>query len=194
MTSENTHPEELLPWYVNQTLGPAEREYVESHLAQCEHCRDEVALMRKMRAQIKQSHVTASNEFGLERLKRDIRREQRPTIGNPAWLRPALAAGVLLIMVQSALLINYWPESSGLVPLGEQYNGVVLQVRFVATATEAEISGTLREIDATLVDGPSSLGIYRLKLNIDPNKPQLIGERVHALRAKKTVITHVAQE
>ena len=47
------HPEELLPWYVNGTLSPEERQRVEAHLDQCPSCRGEVQALRSLRREIK---------------------------------------------------------------------------------------------------------------------------------------------
>lgn len=39
---------ELIPWHVNDTLDPAERDRVEAHLAACPECRAEVELCRQL--------------------------------------------------------------------------------------------------------------------------------------------------
>ena len=43
-----THDEidRLLPWYVNDTLGDAERALVAAHIAACRECRDNVAFLK----------------------------------------------------------------------------------------------------------------------------------------------------
>ena len=43
---------ELLPWYVNGTLAQPERERVESHLASCRRCEEEVRTCRRTAAEI----------------------------------------------------------------------------------------------------------------------------------------------
>lgn len=50
MTAEHDHRRawELIPWYVNDTLEPAERDRVEAHLADCPDCRAEVELYREL--------------------------------------------------------------------------------------------------------------------------------------------------
>lgn len=43
---------ELLPWYLNATLGPEEKEAFERHLAVCEACRKERDLLLKLQAEV----------------------------------------------------------------------------------------------------------------------------------------------
>lgn len=194
MNMTETHPEELLPWYVNQTLAPEEHAVVAAHLEYCDHCRSEVALLQKLREQIKQETPTPTNELGLQRLRRDIKREQGSTAGLPGWLRPAMAAGILVVVMQSAMLVNFWPRSIPMTPLGVQYEGVVLQLTFVSTTTEGDIRKMLNAIHAQLIGGPSALGIYRIRLGIDTSAEQEINDRIVALQARQDVVTHVARE
>jgi len=43
---------QLLPWYVNKTLGPEATAEFEAHLVECLDCRGEMKLLEKMRAQL----------------------------------------------------------------------------------------------------------------------------------------------
>jgi len=56
----NVHAEvaELLPWYVNGTLGVAERDRVLEHLQSCDDCREEVSLCMDMQASAQQAGPT----------------------------------------------------------------------------------------------------------------------------------------
>lgn len=49
---------ELLPWYVNGTLGIAERDRVLEHLQSCDDCREEVSLCMDMQASAQQAGPT----------------------------------------------------------------------------------------------------------------------------------------
>lgn len=45
----------LLPWYLNQTLDPAERQQVENHIRGCLSCRRELVHLRRLAAAVKQT-------------------------------------------------------------------------------------------------------------------------------------------
>ncbi len=156
------HPDDLLPWYVNHTLPAAELEAVEAHLRGCDRCRGELAFLRGLRERVKTSaDVSAPDEIGLKRLLREARRT--PVVRR--WLRPALAAAVTVIAVQAGLIVWLWPREPGIELLGRpSHKGVVVLVRFDPAAAEARIRALLQENDATIIDGPGALGIYRLRL------------------------------
>ena len=76
MSTEDKHPEELLPWYVNATLTEDERHGVEAHLKDCEKCRNEVAYLNTLRSQVRATgDVTLYGELGLKRLLSDIKKQ-----------------------------------------------------------------------------------------------------------------------
>ena len=84
------HPEELLPWYVNGTLSPEERQRVEAHLDQCPSCRGEVQALRSLRREIKDvaepSEEDLPGEVGIQRLLSAI--ENEPEQIRPLQSRP----------------------------------------------------------------------------------------------------------
>jgi hypothetical protein len=195
MKSTNAHPEDLLPWYVNGTLAPEEAGSVAKHVSQCARCRKEVEFLKQIRGQVQGEEISAPGEFGLKRLMRDIKREKRAAPGGaPGWWRPALAAGIAVIAIQSALLANYWFTDKPITTLGAGHgNGIVVQLTFVPEAPEKEIRKVLNEINGTLIGGPGSLGVYRVRL--DPETPEdKINELIGLLRARQNVVTHVARE
>ena len=69
-------------------------------------------------------------------------------------------------------------------PLGQTAE---LQVVFTPDATEAEIRTLLFEAGATIVDGPSALGVYRLDAE-DPDAA------LEALQARADLVSHAARE
>jgi len=198
--STQTHPDELLPWYVNGSLDEDERARVEAHLAGCERCRTEVEYLSSLREQVRADEVAAPGELGLRRLRRDIRAERSRQSGGAArrhWWTPALAAAaVLVITIQGVMLMNMPPEPVvGIQPLGADYEGVVVQVRFHPTATEARIREALQSVNGVIVDGPGALGIYRIRLvGVDKARPEAVSAAIERLRARSEVVAHVAGE
>lgn len=180
----DNHPDELLPWYANDTLDAAERATVGEHLKDCTRCRDEVVFLRALRKGVKAvGETSAPGELGLKRLLRDV--HTKPA--ERSWWRPALAAAAVVIVVQAALLATFWPRESGITPLGGPKREGVVQIEFRPTATEAQIRALLQETGATLIDGPGALGVYRIVL--DKPDPALT-----QLRARTDVVKHAAPE
>lgn len=193
------HPEELLPWFVNETLPAEERHAVEQHIASCPQCQQEIALLEKMRVQVKETHIQSPGEFGLNRLLKEVRNEQAVTEVQPpkpsGWWKTGLAiAASLIIFIQAGLLIDTWYLSKPVVPLsGAQAQGPVLQISFAPTATEPQIREVLSAVHGTFIDGPSQLGIYRIRLNqLSPDNN--VEQTIERLRQKKMIIRHVAKD
>ena len=195
-----SHPDELLPWLVNGTLSDEERQDIESHLEICQTCQQEVLLLQKMRAQVKDSPSQSPGEVGLNRLLKEVQRERTAlkasSLLQPKWWRTGLAiAASLIIFVQAGLLIDAWYLSKPVMPLaGPQLSGSILQISFVPTATEAEIRQVVNIVHGTFVDGPSQLGIYRIRLALDSPQHQSIEQTIEQLRQHTAIIQHIAKD
>ena len=92
----------LLPWYVNGTLGAADRERVHEHLSSCADCREEVSLCMDMQASVQQAGptpilpaTTAEQILDARKIRgAGIVRRTRPQI----W---SAAAAVMLVVMLS---------------------------------------------------------------------------------------------
>jgi len=194
MTTEPLHPDELLPWYANDTLSPQKRKEVAAHLRGCDRCRGELAFLAELREHIKASvDVTTPDEVGLKRLLRQVRRSTWPA---GAWLRPALAAAVVIILVQTGTIAWMWTHEPFVELLGgPRREGVVVQVRFDPAAPEARIRALLQENDATLIDGPGALGIYRIRLaNLKPGDADAVARALKNLRSRQDIVMQAEEE
>ena len=195
------HPDELLPWLVNHTLSESERREVEDHVQSCTRCQKEVAFLQSMRAHAKEIPSQSPGEFGLNRFLKEVKKdkievEQLQTLQRTVRWRTSVAiAASLIIFVQAGLLIDTWFLSKPMVPLsGPQEQGIVLQVTFTPTATESEIRQSVGAVNGTFIGGPGQLGVYRIRLNIQPTKEQEIHQAVESLRNQGNVVIHVARE
>ena len=195
------HPAELLPWLVNETLSTEERHAVEQHLEACPQCMQEIALLQKMRTHVKEIHTESPGEFGLNRLLSTVRNDQTvteaPQQNSSQWWKTGFAiAASLIIFIQAGLLIDTWYISKPMIPLsGPQEHRLVLQVSFTPTTTEAQIRDAITAVHGRFIDGPSSLGIYRIRLDDKGTASKAtIESAIQHLREKTEIILHVTRE
>jgi len=165
--------QELLPWYVNGTLPPAEAQAVERELAQSEVVRGELRLWQAVARAVEEERATGiadGAELGWLRLARQLR-AATPRPRRARWQMTAAAALLAVIGVQSVFL--YRSDRAhreeirqlGAAPAGVRENEWRIQVRFRDGATLAEIESVLAAAEARVIDGPSALGIYELAVS-----------------------------
>lgn len=190
--------DQLLPWYVNGTLGDDERARVEAYLAASAGAREEVELLRRLRDHVKASQPSQSpGELGLKRLQREIASERKAAAAQggstPGWWRPAAIAAALVIVIQGALLFQSWPEGGNVdIAGGGKASGrsAVIEATFAPEATEAEIRAALQAIDGRLIDGPGALGVYRILLTgVAADDGDAIRKALATLQAQPDVVT-----
>jgi anti-sigma factor RsiW len=186
--SEHVAVQELLPWLVNGTLGPAEQEAVRRHLDECGECRLEAERCRHLAAELERTSVPAPapHPAQLARLEERIARgdldREEPLaparLPVPAGRRTPRFARWLIGVEAAALVVCLsWIASSGGTPgplpsaatfhtLSSPSANRTASVRvvFAPDATESEIRGLLLEVRAEIVSGPSALGAYGLAL------------------------------
>jgi anti-sigma factor RsiW len=211
--TENPHPEieELLPWYANGTLTPAETSAVERHLEQCPACRLELEQCRVLATQLHDQaeaawQPTASH---FDRLLADLDRltPLAPAPASPpllqrlrAWLQAtpspvrwtlaleslAVAALVLVVALPAP------PTEPGYETLSDEETvpataGPRLRVVFADSATVGEIQQLLRGIDAQIVAGPTPLGVYTLAVSGGERPAAVQDQAAAALRGHPQV-------
>ena len=190
MSSPDDHPLDLLPFHVNGTLDAAERQRVVAHLAACEACREELALLEALKAGVRAADAGSPPlEMGWQRLARDMRADGRRRSGR-GWLKLALAASLLVVVVQTGLLVQRHGAEPGYRPAGVTETGVVLQVRFRPQASEAEMRALLQSIGGRIVDGPGALGIYRVRLAEGRDAAAVLKQ----LQGRPELVEHVARD
>jgi hypothetical protein len=219
---EREEIETLLPWFVTDKLGTADRQRVERYLRDHPEMQRQVALAReestetiagaesfgmpsrasfdKLMAQVaaqpKRRSVgvlEAMTPF-LERIADFITGLSRPQIGAMA------AAAALVVAVQAASLVylatgsspsqTYETASGGGDPKADQ--GTFALVSFRPTATAAEVTAALAELNVQIVAGPRAGGIWRVRLSPEVLAQEQAEARLAALRAKNTVIGFVS--
>ncbi len=183
MTTTTSCPEAILasiPWYPDG-LTAEERGAVEAHAADCRACRAELAFVRgDEEPAIEVPDAERVYARVLERISAHSDEELAPQrsvstarrVGRAA--RQASVAAGLLVAVVSGMLTTgaiwvvrvapTYETAAAAGPAAGGSSGPRLEVVFREDASAEEIQARLREVGATVVSGPSQLGVYRLRL------------------------------
>jgi len=177
----NPQLREQLPWYVNGTLGTADRAWVERALAEDREAQAELAWQRALQAGIQAGVAPIPESLGLARTLQHIAAEPQPLgrrvarqlaswLGS-AGLRPAAALVVLVVVgVQGGLIVGLQrhveDDANRIRALGASpaEEGPLLRVNFAPDAREADIRLLLVSVQASLAGGPGQMGDYYLRV------------------------------
>jgi hypothetical protein len=187
----NTRFDDLLPFYINGTLGEADRTWVDGYLREYPDAAAELEWARSLQARLHEDVPAVSSEVGLERALRRIRTEgPAPMLARSAaapsilerlreWfsslvpqpmLRPAFAGAVAVVALQTAaivgLVVGRYDDSSQMrgIPVSVVDTGPYLKVNFKGEAREADIRMLLVEVHGSLAAGPGQLGDYYIRI------------------------------
>ena len=185
--------EELLPWYANGQLDAADRAKVDAHLSSCAHCRQQLALERRLIDEFQA--MTLEVESGWARLRKRIEapafvpatafrpRRSSPLAGVRAFLnRPAVAmlaaAQLAFVVIAGGTLLSLSRpayHTLGSAPAPAAANVIVM---FRANATEEGIRDSLRSAGASIVEGPTPANAYLL--HVSPRQRQFALARLQS--------------
>ncbi len=210
MTMNEDDARDLLPWYAADALEPEERAQIEALLAESATLRDELAQLRLMDEAVSDTAGEPQWNPALihETLARIDAYEAEKAAPSGAgrlatWLRENLFAGwggvptlaKAAVAAQFALLLavgGAWlaqPDT----PDGEY--GVVgkpkphVSLMFQADIDQAAVTKLLQELDASVVKGPSSRGLYEIRLEgAETDDPAELERLLDALRARTDVV------
>ncbi|MGF1528098.1 MAG: anti-sigma factor family protein [Candidatus Competibacterales bacterium] len=181
---------ELLPWYVNHTLDEAERSLVERHLKSCLICRQELQQLRQTGRQVRNGTPTPEDiERSLQAIQGRIatQRGARPRPwralashlgqawdvlrgGHPAMAGLVALQAVLLVALGLTLVFSTTidPQSGTyetLTSAAERSNPAAhWQIVFDDAMPMGRVQTLLHGLEARIVDGPSTGGMYTLAL------------------------------
>ncbi len=195
-TTEHEEISELIPWYVNGTIGAIDRERLDAHFLTCVGCRDEMLEERRIcQAMSADSGVEFMSTTSFKRLQARIEQGEGPPVSAPMAMvsrfpRRAPARGVprkaprrhliaasiavlaLVIILVSAERL-YRLRGQGLPsyhtvtsPVTRIPNEVIRAV-FSPSITLVELQAILDEAQLRIVSGPTEAGVYSLAANTD---------------------------
>jgi hypothetical protein len=183
-----TRFDELLPFYVNDTLDASDREWVDAYLREHPKSAAELQWYRTLQDTMQRDAPAVSAEVGLDKVMARIRGERAPSravartapgfgerlreffasITPQPLLKPALAGALAVVVVQGIVIANLASpdESTELRAVRPTVvePGPFLKVNFKADAREADIRMLLVEINGSLAGGPGQLGDWYVRI------------------------------
>jgi len=181
---------ELLPWYVNNTLSPEERQNVELWLEHSVAGRKEVVLLTRLQEETRRAvEPFQATDFGWQQMKRKIHAESSPPAKQSPSMFGKLAAiaATVIIGIQTMLLVGQHNqlESTRLLSgsptvTNQAQNQYLMQMQFRRGASFEQVAEFLQMSQARIIDGPSALNLVTVSIaqnnlpdNID-NQQQLL--------------------
>jgi hypothetical protein len=196
-TAEHEEIFELIPWYVNGTIGAFDRQKLDEHFVSCVACRDEMleerriyqaistdpgveympaASFRRLQARIEDGEGAPAStpEASASRFSR---RAPAPGVHRQAPLQRLVAASIaVLVLALSLVSVDKWYRLRGR-ELPSDYHtvtssaprapGEVVRAVFSPTITLVELQAILDEAQLRIVSGPTEAGVYSLAANTD---------------------------
>jgi len=152
--------------YVQGSLPDSDRLEFEATLEQDKNLAAEVAALFAARRVMGETADDIPSR-GWERLSERIDQISPPVANTnrPIWLPVAQAACIAVLSIvgwqvfESTVRPN---EDAVYLPASDVQGAHVLQVTFAAQATVGDITKLLSELGATIIEGPSAIGLYRL--------------------------------
>jgi anti-sigma factor RsiW len=216
MNESRREIEELLPWYAAGVATPEEARKVEAALAADPELKRSFELVREDQDAVILGNDTlkgpsarayekfmAALDAEPARVAPISERMSRGVIGffesalaaiSPRRLAYAGVAAALVVMLQAAVIGGLILREQGggetqMASTGQQATdrGVHAMVTFAPNASAADIQQALRSAGATIVDGPNTLGQYRVHF-LDVAAPADIEGKRAALRAQSNVV------
>jgi len=214
----------LLPEYVNETLSPTDRVEIQSHLATCENCTQELEQWRAIQSSViaQNAQIPAPSPSRLASALKAIEMDEQQNAHSLThqtallerlanWVedqwqavwQPMPTLGWAVIAAQFVLIVGLVGFFSLQEPTystlsGPSVAGSEKQVRVVIgfhpSLMEAEIRKTLLEMQGTIVGGPSALGLYTIAFPISPDSTDEIERKLHALKQRPDIFQFVERE
>src|SRR5262245_39845240 len=187
---EREEIEMLLPWYVTGRLDPADLAKVEAYLAAHPHVARQLELVQAEREET----VAANEALGSPTASATERLMAALPGARPGWaalrtvkgglrqigqlfvaptanaVRWAAVAAAALIALQTVTIATLLTEGGGTYQTasGRQAgDGIAMLVVFADEARAQAISQLLADFDASIVDGPNSGGLYKIRVRAE---------------------------
>lgn len=183
-TTDCTKILEVLPWYVNRTLGDVEHTAVASHVQTCAACRREVDFLSSVLVSMPAAIAPSDSVTPFARLQERINRQQRH---EPTWKRIAailvIAIGVAGVAVPAYLFEPRFQTATDTV---RATPGVIrLELRLVEGGNTETLAHLMSRYRAELVAAPDRRGHFVLEFPLIEKMSR--AELVHMLSTEPQI-------
>lgn len=186
---------ELLPWYINNTLEFSLREQVDQHLEECHACRKELEEQKQLAQAVHQAdqlNLSPQQSFAKLMQRIDVSEQTTTTATSPSfsllnylstlwghlqhtpsmarWLLAAQTLAIVLLLGHVMLVSDPLVDNAAnYVTLSNDKPSAMarghLRVVFSDNSSEQDIRKLLTGVNARIVDGPSTSGVYTLAVS-----------------------------
>jgi hypothetical protein len=185
-SAEHQEASALIPWYVNETLDEAASLRVESHLALCALCREDLAVQKRICEAIDaQPSVDYMPVASLKRLQARLDAQQAgdtPPVrtssnaqrhGAMPWRGWMAASAAGIAIIAGLLVADRWlqletrvqPNYHTVTSAATRPPGEVIRAVFAPSITLVDLQSILDEAQLRIVSGPTEAGVYSLASN-----------------------------
>lgn len=185
---------ELIPWLVNESLVGKEKEAFLEHAQSCVICRRDLDDLEQLRNAIMSAsslqpipapdmrNINARVDALIDRQNRGLLLISRlREVFESPW-RIAFVTQSLLLVVFASLLLWPGPRDAEFTTLTQPHHlpdGHYIRVVFSPELTQFEFIDLLDNLELTIVDGPSSRGVYTLgvseTMSVEDRDKQIMG-------------------
>lgn len=183
---------ELLPWYVNDTLGAEDRAWVESYAAAHPEARAELDWYRSLQTRVQEAGPAVPATIGLAKVMHLIQGD-RPTLAErvrafffgEGGLKPAFTmAGLAIVALQAGFIFNLSRDADDDADLIRSLRakpvteGPLLKLNIAPETREADLRLLLVSVQGSLAGGPGQLGDYYVR--VPPGQEQSALDKLKA--------------
>ena len=159
--------------YLQDRLDPDAKTAFEASMAQDPSLAAEVTVMQAVRQDMASSPTHDQADEVWERLLARMDGPAPAANDNRQPMRQLLKYAAVAVLAVAAWQITAVPrlgDTTGFRAASEETDAFVLQVKFAASATMADVRTLLGAIGGTISDGPSALGLVRLSFVDAPSR------------------------
>ena len=214
ITSKSEHQEvwNLLPWYVNHSLDPAEQDFVRKHVKTCVTCRIEINQQQQLLEKIQQPDLLQQvSQVSFAQLKKRMQEQSnlsafaeqaKPSQAQKFFSHQllgfvkytALAASLLLLAMPFMLnLPTDDPELKGdyrtlANPAEGEHKNNIIRIVFAEHSGTEQIETILNGVSGHIIKGPSKNGIYEVQIGNRQANSLEVDDAISQLRKNSLVV------